>query len=233
MRGLPPGYVAVPADRLPTAARVYTELRRRILVGQLTPGTLIAEIDTADEFQVSRTPVRDALRELHSDGLVEEGPRRQSAVIAPSPTMAKEVHLMRTACEVIAVRQAAVEADGPSLDALHLNVIRARRHLTAGDDVELVLDDDDEFHMAIARMAGFPILFDTIRRVRGLVRFVELDRPWTSGDLESALVEHEAIVALLERGDATGAAAALEAHLDTRSEDRPAACGQLTMRAAP
>jgi DNA-binding GntR family transcriptional regulator len=220
MKGLPPGYVDNRRTRLPTAASVYTELRRQILTGVLPPGRVISEIGTAEKFEVSRTPVREALRELHSDGLVEEASRRQSVVITPSSGLAKEVLLMRTVCEVTAVREAATQVNDAGLDELHLNIIQARRHLNAGE-IEMALDRDDEFHLSIARLAGFPILYDISRRIRGLVRFVELRTPWSVDDLGSHFDEHERLVGLLERGDASGAAALLEAHLEARSAPSP------------
>lgn len=98
MKGFRP-HTKTPIERTPASARVYHELRRRILHGELAAGSPLSETEIAGELEVSRTPVREALRELLSDALVLDGRRRQCVVADTSPELEREVLLMRTALE--------------------------------------------------------------------------------------------------------------------------------------
>lgn len=212
MRGFKPRPVTPEPDRTPATLRVYNELRRRILHGQLAGGTLLNEIQTAEELQVSRTPVREALRELLNDGLLREGPRRQCVVAEGSPELAHEIGLMRVALESLALREAVRVHDTNSVDMLRLTMIRTHRALAAGD-INEALDCDDEFHLRIAQTAQLPLIADTIHRLRGLTRLVGLTRGWTIDDLRQSATEHEAIIEAIESDDAEAAEKSLLAHL--------------------
>lgn len=214
MKGFrPPSEDFTRRSRTPAAAQAYSELRRRILYGELPGGSLLNEVETAEVLGVSRTPVREALRELLRDGLIEEGPRRQAVVITTSPELNREVFLMCTALECLAAREAAREPRRPEdYDQLHLITIRARRALEA-EDVNAFLDTDDEFHLCIARIAGLPIAEDTIRRLRGYTRLRGLEQRWTLEQLKSAVDEHETILSALTQHDADAAEAAVAAHV--------------------
>jgi DNA-binding GntR family transcriptional regulator len=212
MKGFRPRQSASSVDRKPAADRVYTELRRRILHGVLPAGTLINEISTAAELDVSRTPVREALRELLSEGLVHEGARRQTVVAGASSELDREVRLMRIALESLAVREAAGRNTPSSTDMLRLTMIRTRRALAAGD-INVALDCDDEFHVHIAQLADLPLIADTVRRLRGLTRLIGLARGRTLDELAVSAAEHEAIIDAIEAGDPGTAEQAVRQHL--------------------
>jgi DNA-binding GntR family transcriptional regulator len=167
---------------------------------------------------VSRTPIREALRELLNEGLVTDtGPRRQAVVATVSPELRREVFLLRSALERIVAREAAVALDVSSIDQLRLVMIRARRAIAAGD-VAAFLDCDDEFHLHIARASGLLLVEDILRRLRGATRLISLDVDLSPDDLERAAAEHDALIEALDAGDAHDAEAATVAHLATSSE---------------
>lgn len=218
MKGFrPEPYRSAPA-RTPANARAYAELRRRILHGELPAGTVVNEAELAATLDVSRTPVREALRELLSEGLVNDtGPRRQAVVATVSPELHREVFLMRSALERIAVREAATTMDLSEVDQLRLIMIRARRAIQAGD-VNAFLDCDDEFHLHIARAAGLLLVEDVLRRLRGATRLVSLGLVLTREQLEHAADEHDIIIEALDSGDPDAAEAATDAHLSASAE---------------
>jgi DNA-binding GntR family transcriptional regulator len=213
MKGFrPPADDFAHRSRTPAAAHAYSELRRRILYGELPGATLLNEVETAEALGMSRTPVREALRELLRDGLIEEGPRRQAVVTTTSPELNREVSLMRAALEGLTAREAAQSTPTEEFDQLHLITIRARRALLA-EDVNAFLDTDDEFHLCIAHIARLPIVEDTIRRLRGYTRLRGLEQPWTLDQLHQAVEEHEAIIDALVKHDPDAAEEALTAHI--------------------
>lgn len=212
MRGFRPQPHQPAPARTPAAARAYTELRRKILHGELPSGTLLTEADTATLLGVSRTPVREALRELLNEGLLEEGPRRQVAVATASPELNREVCLMRAALERLAVREAATRCDDSDLDQLRLIMIRTRRALAA-DDTNTYLDCDDEFHLHIARAAGLTLVEDTLHRLRGFIRLAGLATGWSADSLAHSADEHDAIIDALDTHDPDTAERAITQHL--------------------
>lgn len=222
MRGIRPQAQPPGPDRPPAVVRAYSELRRKILHGELRAGTTISEADTATVLGVSRTPVREALRELLNEGLLEEGRRRQVVVASLSAELNREVRLMRTALERLAAREAAVHATESDLDQLRLVMIRTRRALAA-EDTNTFLDCDDEFHLGIARAAGLAIVEDTVRRLRGYTRLAGLTAGWSSAHLASSADEHDAIVDALETHDPDIAEHALAQHLASLTSPSPKA----------
>lgn len=216
MKGFRPQPQQPMPGRTPVGARTYTELRRRILHGELPSGALLSEADLAALLGVSRTPVREALRELLNEGLVEDGPRRQVVVATASPQLNREVQLMRGALERLAIREATTTRDVSDLDQLRLIMIRTRRALAA-DDINTYLDCDDEFHLLIARTAGLPIVEDVLRRLRGFTRLAGLTIQWDPEHLQRSADQHDAIIDALETGDPDTAETALADHLEFAS----------------
>lgn len=212
MKGFKPRPATSNPPHTPAATKAYNELRRRILWGVLPADALINEVQTAADLGVSRTPVREALRELLNDGLLRDGPRRQCVVVAGSPELDREVRLMRTALETVAIREAAVSHDVNGVDLLQLTMIRTRRALEAGE-INQALDCDDEFHVRLAQIAELPLVADTIHRLRGLVRLVGLQRGWKLADLNASADEHEAMIDAIAAHDPDTAEKLLVAHL--------------------
>ena len=89
----------------PLWLKVYKPLRERILKGYLLPGAMLSENELAEEFQVSRTPVREAVRLLINDGLVGVSPGRKMRIISPTPKDIHEVYDIRSIIEKEAIRR--------------------------------------------------------------------------------------------------------------------------------
>jgi DNA-binding GntR family transcriptional regulator len=211
VKGLKPRPQVPDRVRRPAAITVYDALRKRIVHGELTAGTLLNEVQTAADLEVSRTPVREALRELLNDGLLREGPRRQCVVAEVSEDLEREVRLMRVAMETLAVREAALAADTNGVDMLRLTMIRTDRAVAAGN-INEALDCHDEFHLLIAQMGNLHLVADAINRLCGLSRLAGHSRGWSNNTLEAISSEHEAMIASLEDRDAEGAEVQMRAH---------------------
>jgi DNA-binding GntR family transcriptional regulator len=105
--------------------RVIAEMRRRIISGELAAGVNISEIALAESFGVSRTPVREALKQLPTEGLVEIRPRVGTFVTAPSPRELNELFEMKELLEGAAARLLAQRGRVPEVDRLERNLAEA------------------------------------------------------------------------------------------------------------
>ncbi|MBC7763571.1 MAG: GntR family transcriptional regulator [Candidatus Saccharibacteria bacterium] len=208
MKGLRP-LVTKSEVRESASSLAYRTLRRMILHGELHEGARINEVEMATLIGVSRTPVREALRELLNEHVLAEGPSRQVVVGTASSAKLQELMLIRPALERLSVQEAATNADISALDQLRLISIRARRASQAGDIAEY-FDLDDEFHLQLARAAGLPLVEDTLRRLSGYARLAGLTRTWTVEELGGNVDRQETITDLLERGETAGAGKAVE-----------------------
>jgi GntR family transcriptional regulator, rspAB operon transcriptional repressor len=196
------------------AELAYTSVRDRILRGELPVGSILAETEIAGELGISRTPVRQALGLLLTEGLVEVGARRQLTVRGFTPEHRAEILALRAALESVAVRRACEVMEVDDIDYLRLLLMRQRRAADERREDDFI-DLDEEFHLRIAEGARLPILYRFLGQLRGFVRVVRLGSVRHPSHMVQVVGEHEAIVDALERRDAEGALAALTEHLHT------------------
>ena len=195
------------------ADTVYMRLREGILRGDPPPGSVLDQRQLAESLDSSRTPVREALRQLLQEGLVEVGSRRQVIVRDFTPTHRREIQYLRGALEPVAVRRACEAMDVDDLDRLRLDLIKQRRAAREGLNEEF-LDLDEQFHLRIADGAHLPILRAFLGQLGGFVRVATLGARRPPEALEEIVDEHERIVEAIEARDANAAVAALEDHLN-------------------
>jgi DNA-binding GntR family transcriptional regulator len=203
---------ATPAGRL--SEQAYDYVRRGILTGEFPVGSIVSDGEIASELGMSKTPVRQALRLLAQEGLLETGRRRQLVVRGFSPELREEVLEIREALERIAVAHACRDMPIEEIDLLRVSLFRQRRAAEAGDEAQFI-ELDEEFHLMIARGAGLHTLARILTQLRGFVRLMRLGTKRHEGHLFRVLTEHEALVDALEKRDEKEALAALSNHLHT------------------
>lgn len=199
------------------AQTVYLRLRAEITSGALTQGTPLREIALAERFGVSRTPVREALRRLQQDRLLEQGSRGLE-VRAVDPREVVQVYDMRVLLEAEAAGQAA-DARGPA-DLVRLEGLLARDRALEQPDDATRIRTNLEFHAAIWQATHNPVLVDLLERLT--THLVHAPRSTLSvGDRwHHALDEHAALVdAIRDRDEATARRIAGE-HMTTAREIR-------------
>jgi DNA-binding GntR family transcriptional regulator len=137
--------------RLPAEKIAYAALRERILSGALPPGMRIVAEDLAAELNISRTPVREAFRELDAEGLLVLRPNRGAVVASLSPDELLDLFEIRAALEGLAARRACQRWTDDFGDQLYLALRRLGR--TSPSDPGFI-PLHDEFHALIGRHAG-------------------------------------------------------------------------------
>jgi GntR family transcriptional regulator, rspAB operon transcriptional repressor len=209
--------VGEPLDGQSAAEFAYAAIRAGITRDLLPPGTRLAEAELATTLGVSRTPVRSALQTLLRDGLLSVGSKRQLYVREFSPAERREVVMLRTALEQVAITAASKTIELSEIDELRLTLMRQRRAADAGD-VETFLDLDDQFHLGIAERAQLPLLMSFLDQLRACIRLMGLRAASRPGRMPDVLAEHGAIVDALEVHDTKAALAALDRHLSNTYE---------------
>lgn len=197
----------------PLRDQIYPLVRGLILSGIIKPGEVIDEKAIAAQLDVSRTPVREAVKRLSDERLVD--------VVAQSGTKAskmdrkaiEESFLIRRALEMESAAQAAAHMGQDHADRLHDILARHERAVERRHFAEAIARDD-EFHHAITEISDLPRLWSTIE-----ISKAQLDRcrhmmlPRT-GQAEATLEQHREIIRALNSRDPAKAAAAMKAHLD-------------------
>ena len=194
--------------------KVYENLRQRIISGELQPGLPINEADFASELSVSKTPVREALRQLERDGFVENVPGRGSAISHIKPQDIREVLEIREILEVGAAKRAAWLHGN---DELRRKLEESRKLLEEESSQESVHEwgSWEEVHLSIVKSVGnqtlvdmYLGLLDRIHRIRS-----HYGKRFTQRRLHEILSEHTAMLDSIVEGDAERAEQAVQRHL--------------------
>jgi DNA-binding GntR family transcriptional regulator len=193
---------------------VYDRILSAILSGQLVGGNELSEVTLAEQFGVSRTPVREALNRLASDGLVENGRNRRATVRTMTREMVVEIYQVRQCLESGAARLAArliPAADVARLDAFAATVV------SNGDpiDQELALAFDAQLHGSIAEHCGNRRLADEVRRYSNFVPIFQRLAGRRDDRLMLAYEQHLTILDALRARDGEKAATAMTAHIQS------------------
>lgn len=203
----------------PIAPQLYAALRRRIVENRLKPGALLSETALAAQFDVSRTPLRAALQQLAAEGLIETRPQVGSVVASLDPVRLDEAVIVRSALEAAVVRRLA--ARQCPLDELSES-LAVQERLAARGDHAAFFRADEAFHERLAALAGLPNTWRLVHSVKGHVdrqRFRLMSGiPMRS---QRAYQDHCTILAHIASGDAEGAAAAMQAHVNSVLELHP------------
>jgi DNA-binding GntR family transcriptional regulator len=206
---------------------IAAALRELIITGEVEPGAALRQRDIAERFGVSATPVREALRRLEAEGLVEHDLHRSVRVRGAKLDADEEGFQMRAALEALAARLAAQRATDGDLE--EIAEIHARLAAAPIGDPEAT-ELNRRFHFRIYEASGSPVLIALLRLLWQSFR----QAPQIVRAQPESVRQHEAIVAALRRHDADDAErltrehilSALELFLDAkRAPDAPAVAG--------
>ena len=189
--------------------QVCDVLRSHIIEGRLSPGSLLREERLAAKLDVSRTPLREAIRQLAEEGFVEKPPRRGARVAALTPEMVREVFEVREALEGMAARLAAARAADEQIARMKAYLDALRPKIDAGD----LSDTGDMIHAEIFAACGNSRLQRLMAVYRGKVEWIQRAAFQFSQRLPLAYQEHESVVRALECRDAEWAEAAVRRHI--------------------
>ena len=199
--------------------QVYGRILEAITDRTLPPGRRITQNELAERLGVSRQPVSHALHLLHRQGLLAESGRRGFEVTQLDPERIRQLYDVRGAIDALAARMAARRAKADATGRARLEAaLRAGRTIDKATPLARLVALDVDFHSAIYRLAGNPVIEETIapqwphmRRSMATV-LAELDYRQT------AWSEHEAIASQILSGNAKAAATAAETHAQSAGQ---------------
>lgn len=224
-----------PIDRRPTSDVIADELRRRIVEGDLAPGTQLGEVALAERLEVSRGPVREALQRLVQEGLAVAERHRGVFVATLDEDDAADVYVARAAVERSAALVLLRRGDAAAVDHLadlveQMRAVAGRRpgegETTAtGPQTSWrrLADLDLAFHEALVDAAGSRRLTRMYGTLVAETRMVLAGLEQAYPDGATVVAEHERLVEALRRGDEEAVLVAVDDHLQHATARRQAA----------
>ena len=196
---------------------VLTALRTAILANEISAGSRLLEADVAEQMGVSRAPVREAIRHLEQEGLVEIFPHRGAVVVGLPEAEIDAIYELRAVIEGRATAASVGSVGEAELQRLEALIDEMRVAIKA-HEVEAIAEFDLRFHGLIVEWSGLTLLRHIWSSLDGLVRvrsYQALDRPGSTAKyfLKNAGSSHTVLVDALRAGDPEAAAALARQHV--------------------
>ena len=212
--------------------RAYAHIQRKIASGELRPGDAVSELALSKELGTSRTPIREAIGQLVSEGLLEQVRNRGAVVVELTRQDIIDLYELREALEVYAVAKVAHEtasrSDLERLTSLTNEILVLRDELRQSG--ESVLNDvqmhrfvtcDLSFHTLLIRMAANARITKVLNETRLLMRIFSIHRHGHNAALLEGIHRyHSSVIRAVSRRDPEAAAKALSEHIKTSQRER-------------
>lgn len=192
---------------------LFGELRKEILQGNLRPGSKLSEQQICDQYGLSRTPVREALRQLEQEGLIESIPNRGAFVLGLSAQDIYDLYDMRKAFELLAVEWAIMRITESELAQLQES-LEFMEFYTMKKDIDKMLNINMNFHEQIYRASHNRMLANTLTTYQFYLKQTKSNSAYLDGYLAEVLQEHKEIFAAFLNKDPKAGARAVTNHLD-------------------
>lgn len=203
--------------RRPLSEQLASALRQMIVAGEVEPGERLQEAELSARFGVSRTPLREALKVLATEGLVTLAPNKGATVTALSPEEVAETFPVMGSLEALAgelAARAATDADIAELQALHSQL---RQHFAARD-LARYFATNQAIHARILAAARNAVLAEMTQQLAGRVAGARYRVTMTDAQWARAMDEHEAMMVALVARDAATLGRIMRQHVDTKLE---------------
>ena len=197
--------------------RIYEILKDQIINEELGPGERLLDDKLASSFGVSRTPVREALTRLTSEGLVEITPRSGVYVKKLTKKDVEEIYKIRKVLEGLAAREATSIIDGKKLEQLNLLLKKAERSLNS-DDYQPCIDFDVALHNSILENCQNSRLYSIITNLNTLIHVFRVRVARNKEKAKQALNEHENILKAIKARNPEKAEKMIIEHIEKSKE---------------
>ncbi|OCJ14467.1 GntR family transcriptional regulator [Rhizobium sp. AC44/96] len=195
-----------------TVEQMVRAIADMIVTGVLSPGERLDEISLAARFDVSRTPVREALRELGAMGLVEREPNRSAVVANVTESYLHSMFEAMSELEAICARLAAERMTVDERRTLELEHRASAKLVHAGADEDYAAHNT-EFHSQLYRGAHNDHIYELVTQTRARLAPFRRAQFRLPGRLAKSYDEHDVIVTAIMRGDTVAASQAAYAHV--------------------
>lgn len=193
--------------------QVYNDLRRRIIDLELVPYTVLSRAELAKFYNVSQSPLREALQRLERDGLISVHPQSKTLVSAINVQQLQETQFLRVALEIEVVRRLAKSTDIDLIKRASMIIRMQQACLDDDSQTDLFNEMDRAFHNCLFEAVDMENLNELlVGKLGHLARCQRLELP-KAGRMEAIIQGHKDILQAIENGDADEAAHATRQHL--------------------
>lgn len=192
--------------------QIYRKLKDRILDGDLPPGTHLLENKIADQAGISRGPVREALRQLEADGLVEVKANIGTFVHTLTIEEIIEIYTVRSLLEGYTAKLAAEKATRTGIEKLH-RIMRAAQKSAGNGDLQETIKHDFDLHRQIWEMASHRIVYDLLHHLEWRVRMLIMLQAPLFTQLVDSIQDHTLIIDAIAEGNGEMASALVQEHI--------------------
>lgn len=199
-------------DKYSLRGKVFNTLRQQILDGRYRPGDSLIEMKLAEELGVSRTPIREAIRQLELEGLVTSIPNKGVIVRGITKKDIEDIYTIREVLEGLAARWAAEKIDDEELQELK-DKYELMEFYTSKGDIEQVAKLNTEFHEIIFRATKSGVLQHILSDFQYYVQWARYRSLKSPGRAQKALEEHKLILEAFQKRDLKSAENVVTSHI--------------------
>lgn len=205
----------------PISGVLFSQLQKDILTGKLKAGQKLTEQELCKTYGVSRTPVREALRQLETDGLVENILNRGAFVVGMTEQDYEDMFELRKVYEIQAVKWAIDRIDEEEMDRLE-EIFEFMEFYTMRNDIDKMLTINTSFHQMIYEASHNKMLKKLLSSYQNFLKYKGAESVYDEYYLTTVLEEHRAIFKAFKDKDVKAGALAMEIHINRAKERR---CG--------
>ncbi len=197
--------------------KVFSQLRKKILTGVYKPGENLVELRLSEELGVSRTPIREAIRQLELEGLVQSIPNKGAIVKGVTDQDVEDIFTIRTMIEGLAARWAAEKITEDEVKELQ-EALEFEEFYTIKNDAEHLMTYDSRFHDIIFKASKSRPLMHMLSTFHFYIQSARNNSFSTPGRPAKALEEHRAIFEAIKNKDADTAESLTVQHIRNASK---------------
>jgi DNA-binding GntR family transcriptional regulator len=191
---------------------VYTALRKSIINLNLLPGTVISEKEISLRFKVSRTPVRESIIHLSTDGLIQVFPQKETLVSQIDYARVEQEYFLRESLESAVLESLITKSTPPDFTNLYALIEKQTEAANRREYVNFLVYDD-AFHRIFFETAGQELSWQVLESMGGHYYRVRLLSTWLNGIHKTIIGEHKNLITALKKKELAKAKAALDMHL--------------------
>ena len=189
------------------------KIRIDILTERMRPGKKLTEHAISENYGVSRTPVREAFKNLEAEGLVEMIPNRGAFVVGLTKNDIRDLYILRIPSEMQAVRWAIERRTEEEMEAIEES-FDFMRFYTERRDAKRMRAINSGFHKLIAAASHNRILIENLSRIQDYIKYSSYVLPYHESMLETLLTEHSEVFAAFKTNDIEAGALSMKKHIE-------------------
>ena len=197
---------------IPLRIKIYEAIKAGVLAGALKPGEETTENKLVSEIGVSRTPIREALQRLEAEGWIQRVPGKATVVTAISEKDLRDLYLMRSVLESLAVDLSTANLTDDALKEIHSTIEEMEFH-SIRNNVQAVAAKNKEFHLHLVRLSDSRHILSALKSIYEQIDRIRDNTLKLPGRLKETLEQHRSIYRALEKRDHKQAAELVRQHI--------------------